>query len=47
MALDMTQLNEKVERFNKEYGVNFNASSHDVDLLRYLVDFSGKEEVLS
>ena len=31
MALDMTQLNERVERFNKEYGVNFNIGTFNVE----------------
>ncbi len=30
----------------KDYDISFNAKSEDVDILRYLLDFSGKEESL-
>ncbi len=30
----------------KEFDISFNAQSEDVDILRYLIDFSGKEESL-
>ena len=29
-----------------EYDISLNASGDDVDILRYLVDFSGREETL-
>lgn len=35
---------KKLANYFKDFDVSFNAVYHDVDILRYLVDFSGKEE---
>ncbi len=37
---------KKLAYILKEFDVSFNAKSEDVDILRYLLDFSGKEETL-
>ncbi len=43
IAYSTKRLNDTVY----EYGITLNAKLEDVDLLRYLVDFSGKEDLLS
>ncbi len=37
---------KKIAYILKEFDIEFNAQSEDVDILRYLLDFSGKEESL-